>query len=235
MKWRRWKTRAELDAALAALLARCLYDLDAAPQAVMLAGGTTFLRAYEQLARRQQSAGSGVHILFSDERHVPVDSPESNERSARPLIRSLALPEARVLRVETEYPLEEAARRYHEDLDAFLQRGGRIRLGLLGLGADGHTASLFSDEDIARGRGRWAVAVPRPTRPNRVSVTAELLTRVDHIVVGAVGPEKAAILQALERDPNSVVAGRALVGAPQVEIWMAEATEGGKAQGTLSA
>lgn len=191
------------------------------PVAVMLSGGRTPLKAYEELRRRGVKASNDARVLYSDERHVPVESPDSNYGSTMPLLESLAIPESRVFRVHTELEWGESAERYHRDLRRFMNGLGRITLGLLGLGADGHTASLFTPQDVERGDNLYAVAVPREPGPDRISVTPELLRRVERLVLLVSGADKREIVSRLVRDPADVVAGLALRDAAEVEIWQA--------------
>jgi 6-phosphogluconolactonase len=215
---RHFPTRAALDDALTERLARALAAHD--PAAVMLAGGTTPLPAYRALSSRPLSHAERLCVLFSDERYVACDSPASNYHQARPLLRALALSADRVLRVRTELPLEEAADDYARQLEALLSSGVPLGLGLLGLGADGHTASLFSHADLERARGRLAVAVQRPDGMSAVSVTPDLLARVSEplFVVAAAGKQVA--VSALTAQDPELVAWRAVQGCPRVELWL---------------
>jgi 6-phosphogluconolactonase len=191
------------------------------PVAVMLSGGRTPLKVYEELCRRGSKASESVRVLYSDERYVPVDSLDSNYGTTGPLLNALAIPESRIFRVHTELDWMASATRYHQDLRRFMNGNGRITLGLLGLGVDGHTASLFSSDDVARGDNLYAVAVPHDPKPDRISVTPELLRRVERLVILAVGPEKQDIVTRMIQTPDQVVAGLALREVPQVEIWQA--------------
>src|SRR5690606_24873847 len=103
--------------------------------------------------------------------------------------------------------------------DAFIEAGGAFPLAFLGLGTDGHTASLFSREDLDRAAGRWASPTPRPTPPDRVTVTPATLARVDRIVFLVAGRDKDAVTQQLLDSPTSVIAGQAVEGARHVEVW----------------
>ena len=145
---RSFASRAELDAALSARLAGALTARGAS--AVMLAGGTTPMNAYRTLARGPLEHDDRLHVLFSDERYVPADSEGSNYFQARELLTALSLPPESLLSVPTQLPLAEAAAAYERELMQLLSSGVRIGLGLLGLGAEGHTASLFSEADLAR-------------------------------------------------------------------------------------
>lgn len=215
---RRFASRTALDAALADRLAAALTA--PATGAVMLSGGTTPLPAYRALARRPDFAhGAGLRVLFSDDRYVPAGSPASNYHQVQPLLGALALPPAAVLRVRTELPLEEAAGDYERQLAALLESGARIGLGLLGLGADGHTASLFSAADFERGRGRLAVAVHRPDGMSAVSVTPELLARLAEPLFVVAGADKGdAVARLIAQDPE-LTAWRAVAGCARVELW----------------
>ncbi len=222
MKLRRFRTFDALTRALETRLAAALAARADTPRGILLAGGTTPLPAYRRLAARGAHASRTAHLLLSDERFVPEDAPESNFGQLRPLVEALALSRRRVLRppVRGRRP-ERAARLYADALDRFLRAGGRIPLGVLGLGADGHTASLFTRRDVRRGGGRLAIAVRRPAGPDRISVTPALLERMDQVLVIAAGPEKREVVRRLCRRPWQVPAGRALRRAAAVEIWYA--------------
>jgi len=141
----------------------------------------------------------------------------------RPMVRALGIDESRVMRVHTELPLVDAAGRYDSELAKFFEQGGHITLGVLGLGADGHVASLFTEQDLARSPNRYAVAVPREPGPNRISVTQKLLLRAESLVFLVAGPEKADIVRATLNDPESTVAGKAVRDVAQTEIWYSHA------------
>jgi 6-phosphogluconolactonase len=210
-------TRQELDAALEQRLSREIAT--AGPRAIMLAGGTPPLPAYRALARRALQPPDGLRVLFSDDRYVPSTAPASNYFQSRELIEALQLPEGAVLRVRTELPLPEAADDYERQL-AQLLRDAPITLGLLGLGADGHTASLFGAADLERGAGRLAIAVQRPDGMAGVSTTPQLLAQVRTPVFAVVGEGKTAAVAALQAKDAQLTAWRAVQGCARVELWL---------------
>jgi 6-phosphogluconolactonase len=213
------------DAALAAEAARLLTHellkpmLPEERRGILLAGGSTPLAAYRLTAAQNLVAGPGQVFFLSDERHVAPDSPQNNFRNLQPLFDAVGCPPERCLRVPTLLPAEDAASAYEEMLASFLAGAGRIPLGFLGLGADGHTASLFSAEDVARGAGRLAVAVQRPDGIAGISVTPDLLRRVDRLVFLVSGSGKREMARRLIDAPDSLTAGRAVRGCPRVELW----------------
>jgi 6-phosphogluconolactonase len=218
---RRFATRAELDAALAQRLGRSL-EGESAPgaAAVMLSGGTTPLPAYRALGERKVVPGAQLRILFSDDRYVPATSPASNYHQSQPLLQALGLPPARVLRVRTELPLAAAAADYAAQLGTLLQGAGGVGLGLLGLGADGHTASLFSAADLQRARGQLAIAVQRPDGMSGVSVTPQFLAQVRELVFVVAGAGKdEAIRRLIAQDPE-LTAWAAVQECAAVALWV---------------
>jgi len=220
---RRFASRAALDAALEQRLRQAIGAAGAS--AIMLSGGTTPLPAYRALARGPLPHDR-LHVLFSDDRYVPSDADASNYHQTRALLDALALPAASVVRVRTELPLEEAARDYEWQLAALLDSGVHIGLGLLGLGADGHTASLFGTADLERARGHLAIAVQRPNGMSAVSVTPELLARVQELMfVVAGGGKRAALASLVAQDPR-LTAWRAVEGCVRVELWMEDGAQG---------
>ncbi|HTY49919.1 MAG TPA: 6-phosphogluconolactonase [Steroidobacteraceae bacterium] len=213
----RFATRADLQQALEARLQAALTR--PAPAPVMLSGGSTPIPAYEALARRAIRGAAGLAVLFSDDRYVPASSDQSNYHQSRPLLDALALPPAQLLRVRTELPLAQAAAAYDAGLRTLTSGGVHIGLGLLGLGADGHTASLFGPGDLARARGRYAIAVHRPDGRDAVSVTPAVLELVEELVFVVAGEDKrAAVAALLGRDP-ALTAWQAISGCKAVEVW----------------
>lgn len=215
---RRFDTRGALDTALEERLAQAIAA--AGPRAVMLSGGHTPLPAYRALASRPPPHDEQLHVFFSDDRYVPCDSEASNYHQARPLLDSLALTPGSLLRVRTELPLEEAAADYERALIKLLESGVPIGLGLLGLGADGHTASLFSAQDLARARGHLAIAVHRPDGMSAVSVTPRVLAQVEALLFVVAGAGKHDALRALEAQDASLTAWNAVKDCPQIELWL---------------
>lgn len=227
---RRFATRSELDGALADRLEQAIRATatgsGGGPPVVMLSGGHTPLPAYREVGRRRPPHGEKLTIIYSDERYVPADSDASNYHATRPLIDALGLPESQVLRVRTELPLEEAARDYETCLRTLLASGAGIGLALLGLGPDGHTASLFRSEHLQQSRGRLAIAVHRPDGMQGVSVTPDFLASVAEPLFVVAGSGKHDAIQAFVRQDPNLVALRAVAACPRVELWLEKASDG---------
>lgn len=221
MEYKRFDSAAELEIAVAQLLSAFFYSPEATPRLVLLSGGNTPLPIYQRLAVQGKPVPKTVWAAFTDERHVPPDSPQSNFGQARPMLEALALPESQMIRVLTGMEIEAAARRYEQDFNRFCESGGDLTLGLLGIGADGHTCSLFTQEDLNQAQGRLSIPVKRDPGPDRVSVTPDLLKLVRRIVFIVAGPEKRAVAEQLLDNPATLVAGRAVAGCPHVELWQA--------------
>jgi 6-phosphogluconolactonase len=214
----RFDSRVELDAALAVRLREALTARGAS--AVMLAGGSTPLPAYRTVARQMGAHDDRLHVLFSDDRYVAADTTASNYFQSRPLLDVLGLPGESLLRVNTQLPLPEAAADYDRRLSAMLGSGVHVGLGLLGLGADGHTASLFTHADLQRARGCYAISVQRPDGLSAVSVTPELITTIAEPLFVLAGHDKNEALSRMLAQDDTLVAWRAVQGCPQVELWV---------------
>jgi 6-phosphogluconolactonase len=227
---RHFASRAALDCALTERLARAIAA--PGPSAIMLSGGHTPIPAYRALALRPLPHDPGLRILFTDDRYVPADSEKSNYHQSRPLLDALALPPHAMLRVRTELPLEEAAEDYARSLAALLASGTRVGLGLLGLGADGHTGSLFSSADIERARGRLAIAVQRPDGMSGISVTPQLLAQVAEPLFVVADGSKGPALGALMAQDSALTAWRAVQGCSHVELWVCDGRESREPSGS---
>jgi 6-phosphogluconolactonase/glucosamine-6-phosphate isomerase/deaminase len=219
----RFADRALLQSAIEDRLQQVLTDAAGDPPVVMLSGGSTPIPAYLTLATRGLRPAPQLTVLFSDDRYVPSDSDQSNYHQSRALFTALGLSAEQVLRIRTELPLPAATADSERRLSQVLAGGRRIRLGLLGLGADGHTCSLFSPEDLQRARGQLAISVHRPDGRDAVSVTPDVLERVDQLIFLVAGADKRTALDALLQRRATLTAWQAVRGCRAVEVW-ADAT-----------
>ena len=149
-----------------------------------LAGGTTPLRAYERLARMDLPWGR-VSVFFGDERCVSPEDPDSNYRAAREALLDHVAPLA-VYRMPGELGPEAGAELYEP-----LVLAHPLDLVLLGIGPDGHTASLFPGHPALRAGGH-VVGVrdaPKPP-PDRISLTLHALREARRVVMVVSGADK---------------------------------------------
>jgi 6-phosphogluconolactonase len=189
------------------------------PYAIMLSGGKTPLEIYRRVAKNHPPLVDSLHLLWSDERMVPSDSIDSNFGNTQELMMGLKIPLERLLVVRTDLSTDGASRDYHSQIQKFIENGGTFPLGLLGLGADGHTASLFGVEDTRQRKGLWAIPVRRSVPPDRVSVTCDLLSRFERLLFLVAGSDKREVLKRFEQHPDSIPAGWAVRNVEQVDVW----------------
>jgi 6-phosphogluconolactonase len=161
---------------------------------VSLAGGTTPRRAYELLAARLADR-EHVDWWFGDERCVPPDDLESNYRLVSESLIAGGIPAERVHRVHGEDAPERAAAAYASELEREVPRNADgmpvLDVALLGLGEDGHTASLFPRDpslDVTDALAVRVFAVKPP--PNRITLTLPVLRAARDVIVLATGAGK---------------------------------------------
>lgn len=169
---------------------------DRSRASVMLAGGSTPRAVYRHLAQTQGLPWEKVEIYFGDERSVPPGDSQSNYRMAREsLLDAVPIPPAQVHRLLAERPDREAAA---DEYARLLPE--RLDLVILGVGEDGHTASLFPGSSALKERVRKVLAVVGPKAPlQRLTVTPPVIAaaRVKIILVSGAG-KAGAVAQALE-------------------------------------
>ncbi len=160
-----------------------------------LSGGSTPGAIYRHLARhaREQIEWPATHVWWGDERCVPHDHKDSNTRAAREaLLDHVPIPAANVHLVPTHLAPDACAAEYERELRAF-DRRTPLDLTLLGLGADGHTASLFPGGTALAERDQWVVhtaAPPASPVRDRVSFTLPLIGSSRRAVFLVTGAEK---------------------------------------------
>lgn len=176
------------------------------PVSIALAGGATPRATYQHLAGRCPP-WRRIAFFFGDERMVPPDDEGSNYRMAnRALLKVTPLEPGQVHRIKGELEPEEAARQAEAELRAAVPGDPWpvLDLVLLGLGADGHTASLFPGDPALGERERAMVAVHRPDLPQpwRVTMTLPVINAARRVLVVAADGEKAAVVaRAVAGDP----------------------------------
>jgi 6-phosphogluconolactonase len=186
---------------------------------IALSGGETPKGLYRRLANhhRHDVPWGAVHLFWSDERLVPVDHPDSNAGAARAILAPLSLP-SRNLHIPPTDGLDatETARRYEEELSRFVP----LDMTLLGLGEDGHVASLFPGSPSLKETTRLVVPVrdaPKPP-PLRITMTLKAInaSRTVHVLVSGQG-KKEALSRALREDPPTIPAG--LIRPQSGAVW----------------
>jgi 6-phosphogluconolactonase len=202
--------------------------------AVTLSGGNTPRAIYSLLAQQYKTTipWDKVHIFFSDERHVPPDHPDSNYRMAKEsLLANVPIPEKNIHRVRTEMDAASAAQDYDNQLREFFHLNGndwpRFDLIMLGLGDDGHTASLFPgtaalDESRRRVVANWVEKL----KSFRITFTFPLLNYAAEVLFLVSGANKAKILkEVLEPGGTEVPAQRVLPKGGRL-LWLADQDAG---------
>jgi len=175
--------------------------------AVALAGGSTPKATYEALARdhAEDVDWARVHVFFGDERTVPPDHEDSNYRMAHEALLS-RVPVGGVHRMRGESPPAEAAAAYEEELRRFFGAGGSpsLDLILLGLGEDGHTASLFPETSALDVTDRLVVANPvLKLETTRLTLTIPFINAAKAVTFLVAGEGKAeALREILEGDAD---------------------------------
>jgi 6-phosphogluconolactonase len=184
---------------------------------VALSGGNTPRSLYELLAGADFRGGipwDQIHFFWGDERAVPADHPDSNYRMAREaLLAKVPAREENIHRVETERGAENAAAAYEDALrEIFALPPGawpRIDLVLLGLGDDGHTASLFPASDALKEEKRLVVAnFVAKLKSNRITMTLPVLNHAANVVFLVVGAAKAKAVRDILRDHAALPAAQ---------------------------
>ncbi len=192
---------------------------------LVLAGGSTPRRLYEMLADPEHSSSmpwAETFLFWGDERCVPLDHEHSNHAMAQEtLLSKVHIPEENVFPVPTHggTPTEIAAR-YEEEVRSFfadasdsfeqgippeLSAFPRFDLILLGMGKDGHTASLFPGDPALHEARRWVTAVEHPRgspQVSRVTLTLPVINNARRVLFLVSGNEKRHVIEAILSDPD---------------------------------
>ncbi len=203
-----------------------------------LPGGSTPQPLFRYLASPEQRVRvpwEQVHVFFVDERCVPPTDEASNYRQARELLLDhVPIPAGQVHRMRGEDEPKAAAAAYEQEMRAVIgplkgREFGVLDLALLGLGTDGHIASLFPSHKAAHDLTRWAIAeYIDEARGTRITLSPWILNNARSTIVMVSGEDKARALMAVLEGPevpDALPAQRIAYGAVYVR-WMIDEPAG---------
>lgn len=184
-----------------------------------LSGGSTPRTLYEYLAHEpyvSKMPWTGTHVFWGDERYVPASHDDSNFKMvSEALIEHVSIPPENIHRIPTEtVSPEETATQYEATLREFFHVFDPLSdskklpvfdLILLGMGKDGHTASLFPDSPVLEEQERWVSATPVPNlNPpvRRITLTFPVINAAQNVLFLVSGAEKQPILQTIQETPE---------------------------------
>jgi len=199
---------------------------------LVLSGGNTPRSVYELLGRGEHCGRidwANVHLFWGDERSVPPDHPESNFRMVKQsLLTCPDIPPGNVHRIRAERPPAEAAAAYEEEIREVYRLGRdelpKFSIFLLGLGQDGHTASLFAGTSALQERRKLVTEVYAASLAAwRITMTLPVINNAGIILFLVSGSEKAGILRSvLEGVPPRYPAQMIEPAGGQL-LWFADA------------
>ena len=172
---------------------------------LVLSGGSTPRRLYEGLVKSTPGEAipwQRIHLFWGDERCVPPDDTESNYRMAREsLIDRIPIPPENIHRIPAEESdLDQAAETYENTLRRYFgapePEWPRFDLVLLGVGSDGHTASLFPGSPVLEEKKRWVAATyVEALKVHRLTLTLPVFNHAARVIFLVAGKEKAAVMK----------------------------------------
>lgn len=196
-----------------------------------LSGGSTPRTLYQILASsdfKERIPWSSVHLFWGDERCVPPEHPDSNYRMAHEdLLSRITIPPENIHRMPGEAEPEHGAEIYEKELREFF-KGSKIPefdMIILGLGTDGHTASLFPDSPALKEKSRLVISDESPERNHpRLTLTLPVIHHARNILFLVAGREKERILaQVLDEktDPDRIPARAVRPGRGKI-LWFTD-------------
>ncbi len=198
---------------------------------VALSGGSTPRSLYTLLATKASLPWDKIYFFFGDERHVPPDNPESNYRMAKEsLLSKVPIPAENIFRVPAENPdAKQAAEAYQQTLRRFFDPAPgsfpRFDLVLLGMGPDGHTASLFPGTKALQENSCWVVSNwVEKFKTDRLTLTLPVLNNAAVVMFLVSGQDKAGVLKEVLEDshPGELFPSKLIQPLNGELIWMVD-------------
>ncbi len=210
MKFRSFKTPENLTKNLCDLLSSEFKE----PHNIMLSGGSTPYKVYNQIAQKNHILHPQCKIFLSDERCVAANSPKNNAYNLKPMLKSFNRSD-QFIAINTGLTPKDAA----SDFANKLSQISTFHFGLLGIGTDGHTAGIFNYSETQSTDSNLTLYTKRPDNMNGVSVSSYLIKRFERVIILATGENKREILNKLKEAPEKLIAGNILLNHSNTEIW----------------
>jgi 6-phosphogluconolactonase len=195
---------------------------------IALSGGSTPKGLYELLARpkySKQIPWNKLCFLFGDERCVPPDDSESNYKMAYDtLLSKVPVRESNIFRFKTELAPKLAAKNYEDMINAYFGPDSRIGLVLLGMGADGHTASLFPGSPALNLKTKKTAAVyAQHLAAWRLTMTLPVFNSAREVIFLVAGKEKAEAVRKVFSDSASKLPARMVRSGKETDVlWLVD-------------
>ena len=184
------------------------------PNSIMLSGGKTPYDIYNKIAKLKPVINKECKLFLSDERYVKANSSENNAYNLSNMLNKLNCYD-NFIPVNTDLEPNSAAEDYGKKINAVTP----IKIGLLGIGQDGHTAGIFSNNDAISSNKNPVFITKRPNGMLGISVSNYFIQKIEKIVLLAVSNDKKNILTTLLNNPSAIPAGLILNKHSNVEIW----------------
>jgi len=202
---------------------------------IALSGGSTPALLFRLLSSKkyiQRICWNRIHLWWGDERCVPPDSPESNFGNAnRLLLKNIKIPLQNIHRIKGELSPQEAAGQYQQEIHQHLPKKQNMSVFdwvILGMGSDGHTASIFNPAALLDSDTLTAVTVHPESGQNRITLTPRVLQSSKRITFLVTGKEKSGMVRKIHHqsgnDPT-YVAGE-IISRTGITEWVLDAEAG---------
>ena len=188
---------------------------------VALSGGSTPKAIYEKLAQSNSIEWDKIYLFWSDERAVPPTDPESNYHMASLTGLTKKIPSSQIFRMKGENNIEKNSKEYDEQLRRHLTQHN-LDLVMLGIGEDGHTASLFPDTAALDVSDQLVAANHVPQKNTwRMTFTYPAIHKASRIAIYALGSSKRSIIQKVLNAPILSPWPASRIGTPEHKaLWI---------------
>lgn len=199
---------------------------------LVLAGGSTPRPVYERLAEEPYVGAidwERVYIFFGDERTVPPDHPDSNYGMAKAaLFDHVPIPEGNIYRLRGEVDPRQAAALYEAEIRGYMQDDLGFDMVILGMGDDGHTASLFPGTAALNEREKWVVANEVPQHDTiRLTMTLPLLNISENVMFLVAGDSKTERLrEVIDTAPPGTYPAQFIQPENDMVTWLVDQSAG---------
>ncbi len=178
---------------------------------VALSGGKTPTTLFKKLAKEKNLPWNRTHVFMVDERFVPYHDENNNYRMINEtLLRHVDIPAKNIHPISTTVETPQvSALKYEKDLDSFFSSRPGLDLILLGIGNDGHTASLFPGMPSLKEKKHLAIVVPPsgPIETERITLTFPIINGAENILFMATGDDKAPVIrEVIEKEKSRLPA-----------------------------
>jgi len=187
---------------------------------VTICGGSTPAPIYQKIAQMNLTKNPNLYILQSDERYVPNNSPQSNYKIQKQMVKSLITNPKQFIHPDCSLPINASVNKFATQIKQTIANKTTLSFALLGMGNDGHFASIFNQFQLQNAKNKIAISTIGADKLTRITISQDIIIQTKTIRFLINQTNKQQIVNQLSHTPQNILTWNALKNHPDLQFWI---------------